>query len=70
MEEVIIGRRSPMRIFVRMDVSGYQSEKKFEYVINELTRSHQTALFLKWDSGRMDHLFTELANSLHFLAVS
>jgi hypothetical protein len=50
-----------------MDVSVFQRDGKFHYMINELTRSHQTALFLHWDHGRMDHCIQDLVKALHFI---
>jgi len=58
-----------MRIFVRMDIAVFLHEGKFQYTVNELTRSHQTGLFMHWDNTRgMDYLFQDLANVLHFIA--
>ena len=56
-----------MRIFVWMDVSVYQHKKKFQFYINELTRSHQTSLFMQWGSGNMDLGLQDMANILHFV---
>jgi len=67
-EEFITGRRSCMRIFVRMDISVFQRKGGFNYMVNELTRSHQTALFLHWGNGRMDLCIQDLAKVLHFVA--
>jgi hypothetical protein len=67
-EEVIIQRRSSMRLFVRMDISVFQRDGKFHYMINEITRSHQTALFLHWDGGKMDHCIQELVRAFHYIA--
>jgi hypothetical protein len=67
-EEAITQRRSCMRIFVRVDVSVFERDGKFQFMINELTRSHQTGLFLHWDHGKMDLCIQELANALHFVA--
>jgi hypothetical protein len=68
-EEFYTKRRSCMRIFVRMDISVFQREGKFHYMVNELTRSHQTGLFMHWDRmGHMDSLILDLANVLHFVA--
>lgn len=68
-EEHITNRPSTMRIFVRMDISVYKNEGKFHYFINELTRSHQTGLFMHWDiSGRMELCIQELEKVLHFVA--
>ena len=55
-----------MRLFVRMDVSVFQRQGEFHYMVNELTRSHQTGLFLHWDGGRMDFCIQDLAKILHF----
>ncbi len=58
-----------MRIFVRMDITVFLHQGKFQYMVNELTRSHQTGLFMHWDNtGSMDYLFQDLANVLHFIA--
>jgi hypothetical protein len=67
-EEFITKRSSCMRIFVRMDISVCQHNGKLHYVVNELTRSHQTSLFMQWDDlGRMDLCLEELKNLLHFI---
>jgi hypothetical protein len=67
-EEILTKRRSGMRLFVRMDVSVLQKQDKFYYMVNEITRSHQTALFLHWDGGRMDHCIQELVKAFHYIA--
>ncbi len=58
-----------MRVFVRMDISVIQHRGKFQYIVNELTRSHQTALFFHWGRAHMDFLIQDLASVLHFIAV-
>jgi hypothetical protein len=67
-EEHFSKRRSCMRIFVRMDISVYQQQGQFHYMVNELTRSHQSALFLQYDNGKMDLCIQDLATVLHFVA--
>ena len=67
-EEHFSKRPSCMRIFVRMDISVLQTEGKFHYMINELTHSHQTGLFLHWGGSNMDYSIQDLANVLHFVA--
>jgi len=67
-EEIIIQRRSCMRIFTRMDIAVIQKKGSFHYTINELTRSHQTGLFFQWDSGKMDFCIQDLAKVLHYVA--
>ena len=69
-EEFITKRSSCMRIFVRMDISVCQHDGKLHYMVNELTRSHQTGLFMQtqWDHlGKMDLCLEELKNVLHFI---
>jgi hypothetical protein len=66
-EEHFTKRRSCMRLFVRMDVSVFQRQREFHYIINELTRSHQTALFQQWDSGSMEMCIQDLAKTLHYV---
>jgi hypothetical protein len=67
-EEHFSNRPSTMRIFVRMDISVYRHEGKFHYFINELTRSHQSGLFMHWDiSGKMEGCIQELAKVLHYV---
>lgn len=66
-EEYFTKRPSTMRIFVRMDISVFMNDGKFQYFINELTRSHQTGLFFHWDIvGKMDSCIQELAKVLHY----
>ena len=57
-----------MRFFLRMDISVFQTQGKFHYNVNELTRSHQSALFMQWGVGKMDFLIQDLAKVLHFVA--
>lgn len=66
-DEHYTARTSCMRIFLRMDISVFERNGQFHYFINELTRSHQTGLFLHWDKiGKMDFCIQDLANILHF----
>jgi len=58
-----------MRPFLQMDVSVFQRDRKFYYMVNELTWSHQTGLFLHWDHGKMDHCIQDLVKALHYIAV-
>jgi hypothetical protein len=68
-EEHVTGRKSGMRIFLRMDVSVFQINEQFQYYVNELTRSHQTGLFMHWDKiGKMDLCIQDLSKVLHFVA--
>lgn len=68
-EELVTQRKSCMRIFVRMDVSVVERHGRFQYYVNELTRSHQTGLFLHWDTaGKMDLCIQDLSKVLHLIA--
>ncbi|MDX6296002.1 MAG: hypothetical protein QOH50_5261 [Kribbellaceae bacterium] len=66
-EEHITKRRSGMRVFVRMDISVFQSKGKFNYVVNELTRSHQSTLFAEYGGGKADFAFQDMTKVLHFI---
>jgi hypothetical protein len=67
-DEFYMKRRSCMRIFVRMDISVIQKEGKFHYMLNELTSSQHTALFMKWNHRHMDYCLQDLSHTLHFVA--
>ena len=67
-QEFYLKRRSCFRIFIRMDISVFQCEGKFHYMVNELTSSQHTALFLDWGTSNMDFCIHEIARSLHFVA--
>ena len=67
-QEFYLKKESCMRIFARMDISVYQRNGKFHYFVNELTSSHNTALFLEWDHGSMDYAIQDLSKALHFVA--
>jgi len=56
-----------MRIFVRMDVTVFKFKGEFHYSINELTRSHQSGLFMDKSGGKMDFAIQELEKVLHFI---
>jgi hypothetical protein len=69
-DEFRIKRRSQLRIFCRLDVGVFKSQgtEKFQYMVNEITPCHTTALFAAWDqSNRMEVFFQEMAKVLHFL---
>lgn len=65
-DEFHMKRRSCFRIFVRMDISVFQCKGKFQYMVNELTSSQHTALFLDWAHGEMDYCIQDLSKTLHF----
>jgi hypothetical protein len=67
-DEFYMKRRSDFRIFVRMDISVFQREGKFEFMVNELTSSQHTTLFLEWRARNMDHCIWDLGLTLHFAA--
>jgi hypothetical protein len=67
-EEFYLKRRSCFRIFVRMDISVYQQEGKFHYMVNELTSSQHTALFTDWGLSNMDFCIQKIAKSLHLIS--
>jgi hypothetical protein len=70
-DEIQIGRRSQLRIFVRLDAAVFKvgHTGKFRYALSEITPCHHTALFTAWDSaGLMDYFFQEMAKTLHFIA--
>jgi hypothetical protein len=66
-EEFYLNIRSCFRLFVRMDISVFQRQGKFHYMVNELTSSQHTALFMGWGMERMDYCIQDLAKSLHFV---
>jgi hypothetical protein len=66
-EEHITKRRSGLRVFVRMDISVFQTKGKFSYVVNELTRSHQATLFTEYVGGKADFAFQDMTKVLHFI---
>jgi hypothetical protein len=66
-QEFYMPRRSCMRLFVRMDISVFQRDGKFHYMVNELTSSQHTALFMAWGTKHMDFCLQDLAKSLHFV---
>lgn len=61
-------QRSSFRFFVRMDIAVYQREGKFKYMVNELTSSQYTGLFLEWPRAQMDFCLQDLTKTLHFAA--
>ena len=65
-EEFYMKIRSCFRLFVRMDISVFQREGRFHYMVNELTSSQHTGLFMGWGMERMDYCIQDLAKSLHF----
>jgi hypothetical protein len=67
-QEFYMKRRSCMRLFVRMDISVFQQDGMFHYMVNELTSSQHTALFMEWGLDHMDFCIQDLAKSLHFVA--
>ena len=66
-EEHFSKRRSCMRTFVRMDISVYQRDGMFHYMINELTRSHQTVLFMHWGGVAMVACLEEVSRVLYYV---
>ena len=70
LEEKRIGRMSGLRVFCRMDVSVYRTTSgDHRYFVNEITRTHGTALFPKWDSNnRLGYLFKSMSNVLHYIS--
>jgi hypothetical protein len=67
-DEFYMKRRSDFRIFIRMDISVFQKEGKFHYMVNELTSSQHTALFMEWGHRNMDYCLRDLSLTLHFVA--
>jgi hypothetical protein len=67
-DEFHMQRRSDFRIFLRMDISVFKREGKFHYMVNELTSSQHTALFLQWSLKNMDYCLQDLSLTLHFVA--
>lgn len=61
-------QRSSFRIFVRMDISVYQHNGRFRYMVNELTSSQYTGLFLDWPKAQMDFCLQDLTKTLHYVA--
>lgn len=69
-EEFITHRRSGMRVFVRVDASVFLAEGEPHFVLNELTRSHNTDMFNHWDLFYKNELLVqELAKALCFLTI-
>jgi hypothetical protein len=69
-EEFITKQRSSMRIFLRMDASVFLANGKPHFMVNELTRTHHTGMFHRWDShNRNELLVQELAKVLHFATI-
>jgi hypothetical protein len=69
-EENVTKRMSGLRIFCRLDISLYReaSTDQHQFFVNEITRSHGTALFQPWDTGsRLNLLFSELEQVLHLV---
>ena len=54
-EEFITKERSPtgtgMRIMVCMDISVFLADGKPRFIVNELTRTHNTGFFNAWDTA-------------------
>jgi hypothetical protein len=67
-DEFHMKRRSDFRIFVRMDISVFQREGKFQFMVNELTSSQHTALFWEWGARNMDYCIRDLGLTLHLAA--
>ncbi len=71
-EERQYQRFSGLRIFARFDVSVYHDteSRKYEYVVNEVTRGHTAHLFPGRDSemGLSDHFISHLTKLLHYAA--
>lgn len=69
LEERRTRRMSCLSVFCRLDVSVYRKKTgEHKYFVNEITRTHGTALFPQWDSNNsLDLLFTHMANTLHYV---
>jgi hypothetical protein len=69
-EEFITNRESGMRIFVRVDASIFLAEEETHFIVNELTRSHNTDMFNHWDEAFKNELLVqELAKVLCFVSL-
>lgn len=71
LEERKTGRISGLRVFCRLDISVFRESEsgKHSYFVNEITRSHGTALFPRWDSrNKLNFLYHHLSETLHYLA--
>jgi len=51
-----------------MDISVFQHQGKFHYMVNELRGSHLTTLFVEWGKEGMDFAIQDLSRALHFIA--
>ena len=67
-EEFITKERSPMRIMVHMDISVFLADRKPRFIVNELTRMHNTGFFNAWDTASKNEIMLEeLGRLLHFV---
>jgi len=61
-EEFITHQRFGMRIFIRLDASAFLANGELQFIVNELTHSHNTDMFNYWDfSFKNELLVQELA---------
>jgi hypothetical protein len=71
LEERVTGRMSGLRVFCRLDISVFREREtgKHSFFVNEITRSHGTALFVEWIThGLTDPFFHHLSDILHLVA--
>ena len=72
-EESVFSQPSGLRIFVRLDVSVFvkAGENQCQFVVNEVTRGHNTGFWAAWCVGfDQESIIQELSYTLHFLTHS